>query len=196
MHPQTWYIHLRMLQWGCQWQVELLRELGTKDIQDFYLEQLKRVKAATVIHYHANIHKALAVRMGMIPTNPEANVERPKKEIYIGGFYDSEELNRLFDAVKGTSIELAVLFGAYYGLRRSEIVGLRWDAIDLKNDTIVIRHTVTAGNIDGKIVEMSKDRAKNKASLRTLPLMPMFKEILLKLMKDHVRACYWQTVFL
>ena len=36
-----------------------LKELTAKDIQDFYLKELERVSACSVIHYHANIHKAL-----------------------------------------------------------------------------------------------------------------------------------------
>ncbi|MDR5605598.1 hypothetical protein [Paenibacillus larvae] len=43
----------------------------------------------------------------------------------MGSFYDSQELNKLFEAVKGDPIELAVLLAAFYGLRRSEIVGLK-----------------------------------------------------------------------
>lgn len=58
-----------------------LRALQPKDIQDFYSEKLKTVKPNSVIHYHANIHKALktAVKLDMIPVNPADRVERPKK---------------------------------------------------------------------------------------------------------------------
>ena len=50
----------------------LLRDLQAHVIQKFYQEQLQRVKASSVIHYHANIHKALkyAVKNDMIPSNP------------------------------------------------------------------------------------------------------------------------------
>ena len=60
----------------------LLRDLQAHDIQMFYQEQLQRVKASSVIHYHANIHKALkyAVKNDMIPSNPADKVERPKQD--------------------------------------------------------------------------------------------------------------------
>ena len=60
----------------------MLKELTAKDIQDFYLKQLEHVSASSVIHYHANIHKALkyAVKLDLIPGNPADKVERPKKE--------------------------------------------------------------------------------------------------------------------
>lgn len=73
----------------------LLRDLQAHDIQMFYQEQLQRVKASSVIHYHANIHKALkyAVKNDMIPSNPADKVERPKQDKFYGNFYDRDELN-------------------------------------------------------------------------------------------------------
>ena len=132
----------------------LLRDLQAHDIQMFYQEQLQRVKASSVIHYHANIHKALkyAVKNDMIPSNPTDKVERPKQDKFYGNFYDRDELNKLFEAVAGTKLELPVLLGAFYGLRRSEIVGLKWSAIDFEQNTITISHTVTSCNLDGKCV--------------------------------------------
>ena len=59
--------------------------IQAKHIQSFYLHELKTVSPGTVIHYHANIHKALkyAVKMDLIPFNPADKVERPKKQRYI-----------------------------------------------------------------------------------------------------------------
>lgn len=159
----------------------LLRDLQAHDIQMFYQEQLQRVKPASVIHYHANIHKALkyAVKNDMIPTNPADKVERPKQDKFYGSFYDKEELNKLFEAVAGTKLELPVLLGAFYGLRRSEIIGLKWSAVDFEQNTITINHTVTSCNLDGKCVIVAKDTTKTKSSRRTLPLVPYFHEKLL-----------------
>lgn len=164
-----------------------LSELEPKDIQEFYTEQLKRLKASSVIHFHANIHKALkyAVKMGMIDSNPADRVDRPRKEKFVGNFYDSDGVNRLFELSKGTKLELAIYFGAFYGLRRSEIVGLKWDAIDFKENTIVIRHTVTTSYLDGHEVIVSKDRTKNASSMRSLPLVPAFREKLLALKQQQ-----------
>ena len=159
----------------------LLRDLQAHDIQMFYQEQLQRVKASSVIHYHANIHKALkyAVKNDMNPSNPADKVERPKQDKFYGNFYDRDELNKLFEAVAGTKLELPVLLGAFYGLRRSEIVGLKWSAIDFEQNTITISHTVTSCNLDGKCVIVAKDTTKTKSSRRTLPLVPYFHEKLL-----------------
>ena len=164
-----------------------LQGLTPKDIQDFYLEKLKTVSASSVIHYHANIHRALkhAVKLDLIPTNPADKVDRPKKDRFIGNFYDAEEENKLFEVSKGTKLEFPILFGAFYGLRRSEALGLKWDAIDFENDSITIRHTVTSVTLDGKVQLVAADTTKTKSSLRTLPLVPFVKERLLVLKKEQ-----------
>ena len=164
-----------------------LQGLTAKDIQAFYLHELQRVSASTVIHYHANIHKALkyAVKIDLIEVNPADKVERPKRKQYVGSFYDANEINALFEAAKGTKLELPILFGAFYGLRRSEAVGLKWDAIDFEENTIVIRHTVTQCNVDGKKVIVASDTTKTKSSRRTLPLVPFVKERLLALKEEQ-----------
>ncbi len=164
-----------------------LQGLTPKDIQDFYLEKLKTVSASSVIHYHANIHRALkhAVKLDLIPANPADKVDRPKKDRFIGSFYDAEEVNKLFEVSKGTKLEFPILFGAFYGLRRSEALGLKWDAIDFENDSITIRHTVTSVTLDGKVQLVAADTTKTKSSLRTLPLVPFVKERLLVLKKEQ-----------
>lgn len=166
-----------------------LSEVTPKHIQDYYQFglEIEKVTANTVIHRHANIRKALqyAVKTGLIDKNPADLIERPKKEKFVGAVYNSEELETLFSVVKGKRIELAVILGAFYGLRRSEVVGLKWDAIDFDKKTITIKHTVTEVTIDGKIVSVAKDRAKTKSSLRTLPLVKPFEQLLLSLKAEQ-----------
>lgn len=171
-----------------------LAGLKAIDIQTFYMQQLKRVKASSVIHYHAVIHRALkyAVKIDLISVNPADKVERPKADKFIGSFYDSDEMQALFEAAKDTLLEIPIFLGAFYGLRRSEALGLKWDAIDFQNGTITIRHTVTSCTIDGKHVQVAKDTTKTKSSMRTLPLVPVFKEKLLKMKEqqaEYRRLC-------
>ena len=171
-----------------------LKNLTAKDIQEFYLSELERVSPSSVIHYHANIHKALkyAVKIDLIDVNPADKVERPKKDRYVGSFYDADEVNALFEAAKGSKLELPILFGVFYGLRRSEAIGLKWDAIDFDQNTITIRHTVTSCDLDGKRVLVASDTTKTKSSMRTLPLVPFMRERLLALkeeQKENRRLC-------
>lgn len=145
------------------------------------------MSANTVIHRHANIRKALqyAFKIGLINFNPADRIERPRKEKFVGSVYDASELETLFAIVKNKRIELAVILGAFYGLRRSEIVGLKWDAIDFEKKTLTIKHTVTEVTLDGKITTIAKDRTKTKSSYRTLPLVAPFEELLHRLKAEQ-----------
>ena len=80
------------------------------------------------------------------------------------------KLNKIIELTKDTKLELPVIFGGVYGLRRSEIVGLRWSAIDFENNIIFINHTVTTPRVDGVKKIIPKDRGKTKSSTRALPL--------------------------
>ena len=68
------------------------------------------------------------------------------------------------------------MVAAFYGFRRGEVVGLKWDAIDFEQGTISVKRTVTSTIIDGKYQEFEQQSAKTKSSLRTLPLIGSFRE--------------------
>ena len=160
-----------------------LREVTPQHIEDFYQSILADdCTTNTVIHYHAIIRKALqtAVKKDILLKNPADKVDRPKKNVFHGSFYSEEEMLTLFDAVSGDPLELCVKIAAYYGLRRSEVLGLRWSAIDMEHKTISISHKVIEAEVDGKFVPMGEDVLKTKSSFRTLPLIPAVGIILLE----------------
>ena len=73
--------------------------------------------------------------------------------------------------------------GGFYGLRRSECVGLRWNAFDFENNLFYINHTVITPRLDGKQSIVAKDRGKSKSSLRALPLDENVKKRLIEIKK-------------
>lgn len=174
-----------------------LGELTSEDIQEFYNRcmdgtlghDIEIISSNTVIHYHANIRLALeyARKKRWVPTNEADLVTRPKKKQYIGSFYNEEELEKMFEIFKGTKLEFAVMMAAYYGLRRSEIVGLQWKNIDFERKVITIAHTVTEFTLKGKRVESANDKTKSKKSYRSLPLIPKMEELLIKMQKEQNR---------
>ena len=171
-----------------------LRELEARHLQMFYSEMLRRVTPNTVIHYHAVIHSALkyAVKTDMLIQNVADKVDRPRKNSFQPVFLSADEMQKMFEALRGTKLELPVLVAAFYGLRRGEGVGLKWDAIDFERDTITIKHIVTNAKIDGKCEIVCADRAKTKSSLRSLPLVSNIREKLLALreqQKENRRVC-------
>ena len=163
-------------------------EQHPKYIQDFYQHELDRgLTANTVIHYHANIRKCLqyAFQIGMIRSNPADRVERPRKEKFKSEIYSGEELEQLFKAIQGDPSEFGVIMAAFYGLRRSEVVGLKWDAIDFENKKISIQHTVVTAKVNGTVTEIARDKTKTKSSCRTLPLIPACEQMLNKMKKEQ-----------
>lgn len=166
-----------------------LTEVTAKHIQDYYTYEMKvrKVSPNTVKHRHASINNALkyAVRMDLIPSNPENKVELPRLGKYNASYYNEKELGALFELVKGTSLELGVFLAAYYGLRRSEVVGLRWDAIDFERKTISIKHTAMDIYDEGQHHLVLKDRTKTKSSCSTLPLVAPFEELLLRIKAEQ-----------
>jgi len=161
-----------------------LDEFEPKHLQAYYQHLFNdlKVSANTVIHHHALIRKSFdyAMKMGLISSNPADRIERPKKDAYVASYYDDKKLAKLFECVRTDPIELMVLIAAYYGMRRSEVIGLKWDAVDFANKTLIIRHSVSNVSIDGKYITCAKDILKNKSSFRTLPLIPAIEEALLK----------------
>ena len=148
----------------------MLQDIEPIHIQNYYTAKLKEgLSANTIKHHHANIRKALqdAMLMNIIPYNPSDRVKLPKIHKYSASFYNAEQTAKLLDTINGTSIETPVFLCAYYGLRRSEVLGLKWNAIDFVNKTISIDTTVT--KMDGV---REKKRTKNLSSNRVLPLIP------------------------
>ena len=159
-----------------------LRELEARHLQMFYSEMLRKVKPNTVIHYHAIIHSALkyAVKTDMLVQNVADKVDRPKKNSFQPVFLSAEEMQKMFESLRGTKLELPVLVAAFYGFRRGEVLGLKWDAIDFERGTISVIRTVTTITLDGKQTEIEQQSAKTKSSLRTLPLIGSFREYFLQ----------------
>lgn len=160
-----------------------LKELKAFHIQNFYDSLYKKgLKGNTILHYHANIRKALqtAVKLDIIPSNPADKIERPKKEQFIADRYNLEELQILFEKSKDDPLHLIILLASFYGLRRSEVLGLKWSAFDFVNNTITIKHKVIETMVDDKRTILLKDKTKNKSSYRSLPLIQEIKEALLE----------------
>lgn len=169
-----------------------LSELTALDVEEFYEYCFNDlgVKGSTVQHYHANIHTALkyAVKHDLISSNPMEKVKRPKAEKFTGSFYSMQETEELFNIVRGDPVEFPVLMAAFYGLRRSEIMGLRWQSVDFESNLLTIDHTVVQFQSNGKSKVVQKDRTKNASSCRSLPLVPQYRDLLLR-MKERQQHC-------
>ena len=109
----------------------------------------------------------MAVKDKLLPSNPCQFVELPKQERSSANFYSAEQLQKLFEVIRDEPLYPVVKITAIYGLRRSEVLGLKWDSIDFENERLTIKHTVSKVT---KTVE--KDKTKTAASYRSFPLTP------------------------
>ena len=160
-----------------------LRNISASQIEAFYRSILDdNCTANTVIRHHAIIRKCLqsAMKKDLILKNPADKVDRPKKNSYTASHYSKEEMLTLFVAIQGDPLELPVTIAAYYGLRRSEVLGMRWSAINFEKKTVAVNHKVIEANVDGKFVPVGEDVLKTKSSHRTLPLIPAVEKALLE----------------
>lgn len=115
-----------------------------------------------------------AVKEKLLLSNPCQFLDLPKTERYQSSYYSAAQLQRLFEAIRDEPLYPLVRITAMYGLRRSELLGLKWDSIDFDGNRLTIRHTVSQVT---KPVE--KDKTKNSSSFRSFPLVDEAKKIFL-----------------
>ena len=127
-----------------------------------------------------------AIRDGIISSNPATLVKMPRaKDKFKGSTLTVEQAKKLLSAAEaaGEPIYTAILLSMVYGLRRSEVCGLRWQDIDFDNGAMHICNTVVKG--DMKYIE--EERTKTKKSDRVIALVD-FTVPHLKTLKDEQLA--------
>lgn len=164
-----------------------LQALKTQDLEAYYKSKLKKgsklksneaLSPTTVKHHQQNISKALAdaVHDNLIPINPASAVNMPKPEGRVKKFkpefLNMKEVDDLLLLFEGSVVELPVRLTAFYGFRRSEVLGLKWDAIDFQRRTITVENTLQQG-IGGNY----EDETKTESSERTLPMPDSIYEL-------------------
>lgn len=170
-----------------------LADLNHSQIQTFLNYKMDQgLKGSSVKQYYLAIHSAFmwAVKMEILPQHPMDKMVMPRAERHEAVFYNEDELNELFEVFKDHKLELIVHIAAYYGLRRCEIIGLKWDSIDFKKKTISIeRKVVSDYDENGKPKLFVETRLKTNSTRRTLPLIPHIEEMLLekKKMDKHYK---------
>lgn len=140
------------------------------------------LKGCTAQKHHNLLHLAFkhAMKKRIIPYNPCDQANRPKSVKYVASYYNEAKLKELLLSLKDDPMRIAVILTIYYGVRRSEVLGIKWNAIDYDDEVIHLRHKVIEDRSSGKTVITGKDIMKTKSSLRSLPLIPFIVEELRK----------------
>ena len=150
-----------------------LKEIKPLHIQGYINSKLEEVSANTVIKQFRLISQCLqdAVVNDIIKSNPCHKVTPPKKSKPQHDWYTEEELKTLLNVAKDTVLEVPIFLAVMFGLRRSEIIGLKWSAIDFESRTLTICGSVTrAKQSDGTIKDVYSDSLKTEASHSTYML--------------------------
>lgn len=185
--PTTYSNYLKMVNNRIKTYFSMLNDYLVKDVDeevlnDFYIWIMRDCKAATAQRHHALLHTAFnyAVKKDAIAYNPCDKADKPKGERASISYYNADEVKQLLEVAKDDQIYLTILIAAKCGLRRSEVLGLKWDAIDFVNDKIYIRHKIEEVYTDKGLIWQGSDQLKSSSSRRELPLLPSVKEALIK----------------
>ncbi len=202
VEPVTYNAYVKTAETICNYFKNMrlkLKDLKPYHIEGFYKSQYdKGLSGNSVLKYHVLIRECLqyGVRNDFVLTNVADKVTRPKVTKFKASFYSVEEIQKLFEAIKEHELHLPIMLTAMYGFRRSEVLGLKWEAIDFENKIIKVQHKVLETKIDGKRCIYKSNKLKNETSNRILPLLPQAEELLLKqkeqieINKNKLGKCY------
>jgi integrase len=167
-----------------------LRDVSLDMLQTYFDEKCKSGKRdgsgglspRTMLHLKNIIRQSLkeAVKQGLSASNPCEFVTLPKRQRLEYTFYSEDRINALLTAVKKEPLYPLIRVTAIYGLRRSEVLGLKWDSVDFERDMLTIKHTVV---LQKSIVR--KDTTKTASSYRSFPLIADIRKMLLSLKSDE-----------
>lgn len=145
-----------------------VQSLRTDHVQKMINDMMARgLSAKNIRDTYNNINAAMkkAVVLRMIPYNPCEGVALPKLKRYKADVYDVGMMNHLLDIAKGTDMYLPILLCVTLGLRRGELLALRWENVDLKNKVLKVRSNMVRGEKDYII-----KAPKSEAGIRDLML--------------------------
>lgn len=167
-----------------------LQELKPHQLSDYYKSKVGTISVTTIKHHHQNISKALAdaVEKGLLTVNPATAAKTPKNtEQFKAEFLNRVQIKQLLDYLVGTSIYLPTYLCSVYGLRRSEVLGLKWHNVDFENETIWIRETLQQSTKELSGESNYTSTTKTESSNRTLPMIPKVKQLLLEQKERQMR---------
>ena len=152
-----------------------VNKLTPGDLEDYYAYKIQHgLNPNSVIKHHAIIRTALqwAVKHRYIKENVADFAEKPRHLRYRGAEpYSMQEISKLLELTANEPIAVPIFLASFYGLRRSEVLGLRWSAIDFQQSTITISTTVVREKQGNEIKTVVRDyTTKTDYSMRTLPL--------------------------
>ncbi|HEX6554946.1 MAG TPA: site-specific integrase [Ktedonobacteraceae bacterium] len=161
-----------------------LHQLSAQHVQAFYTQKLEAgLSALTVISFHNLLHKALdtAVRWGLVARNVCDAVSPPRRRRFEVKPLTLEQVQRLLAAVEGHRLAALFKLALATGMRRGELLGLKWQDIDLAKGTVQVRRVLSRipSRLPGR--GYAEAEPKTQRSRRTIVIAPFALEAL----KEH-----------
>jgi integrase len=148
-----------------------LSQLKPEHLQRHYTTKLAAgLSARTIRYHHAVIHKALqtALKWGLILRNPAEAVEAPKPRQTEMKVWTEYEVSQFLKTAKDSPYYSLFYLALFTGMRRSELLGLQWQDVDLVFCQLSIRRSLHHLK-DGSYFE---GEPKSEKSKRTIALAP------------------------
>jgi integrase len=144
-----------------------LAKLSPQHVQSFLnSKQTEGLSARTVQYLHAILRRALgqAERWGLVARNVARLVTPPKAARPEVQPLDIEQSRQLLAAARGDRLEALYIVAVTIGLRQGEVLGLRWQDIDLDRGLLTVAHQLQ--RIDGKLVLTEPKTARSRRTLQ------------------------------
>src|SRR5215469_2154060 len=157
-----------------------LQKLTAEKIQALYTRRLNEGLAPrTIVLIHAVLHSALenAVKWGLVSRNVAKLVSLPRIERYEAQTLTAEQAVKLIDVALGSRIEALLLVALVTGMRRGELLALRWGDIDFEKDVVDVQHTMSY--IYGYGYKESEPKTRSSRRVIVLP------EVAVEALKEH-----------
>jgi integrase len=158
-----------------------LDRLSPPQIQSLYRLKLDSgLSARTVQIIHTTLHKALkqAVRWLLIPRNVTEAVDPPRPSAKEIRPLSAEQVKGLLGAAKGERWEALYVLAVSTGLRQGELLGLKWEDVDLRAGIVRVQRTVFNGAVN------APKTARSNRSVR------LTREAI-RMLEDHPRGGEW-----
>ena len=153
-----------------------LTKLNALHVQRLYARKLEEgLSPGTVRLIHANLSKALqkAVRWRLVVANVARAATAPKNTAEEVKPLTREQVKQLLDAARGDRFEALYVLAVTCGLRRGELLGLRYEDIDLRRSTLQVRRSLSKGKVN--LPKTSKSRRSIKLSRIALEALKRHK---------------------
>jgi integrase len=166
---------------------KLLQRITAMDIDKLYAGLSLAPRTMGLVHIVVKSCFRTAVKKKLLAANPVEDAERPSAEDEEAGtVLEEEELAKLVKAFEGHSLYPIVATAAYTGARRSEILALRWQDIDLDRRTISITRSIERVKVDDRMVRRVKGPKKAKHA-RTIQIDAGLAALLRREKNKHLR---------